>query len=128
VGGDLDGGSPNIVSEWNASVLTTTALAQRVRNTFAQYYPMKPNLPLVAYEGGSHILNNSHLFRQNPLSYDMYKTWLNSTEGTFDLVMHYTHVGVWNNGGAWGAKSTTDQPLNEAHSYRALVDYIETGD
>jgi hypothetical protein len=58
----------------------------------------------------------------------MYKTWLNSTEGTFDLVMHYTHVGVWNNGGAWGAKSTTGQPLNEAHSYRALVDYIETGD
>jgi len=41
----------------------------------------------------------------------------------FDVVAHLNNVGEWGDGGAWGAKRYTGQPLDEVPKYRAIHDW-----
>lgn len=117
-----DGGAANIREAWAADLeneRTIYRLHQReiLRGGHA--------IPLIAYEGGQHYLLNADDFSRNPESYDMYREWLDVVAEFFDMTVHYTHLGRWNSGGAWGAKDSNTQPLSQAHRYRALRDYVE---
>ena len=58
--------------------------------------------------------------------YDLYRDLLSTWETGGGLFMHYSLVRrpswMW---GSFGALEWVDQPLNQAHKYRALLDYIE---
>jgi regulation of enolase protein 1 (concanavalin A-like superfamily) len=115
-----DGAATNVRSAWTTQLNSAANYYQQVKTEVA-----KKGMKLVAYEGGQHYTQNAHLFSQNPQSYDMYLEWLNKVKDYFDLTCHYTHVGTWSSGGAWGAKSSTDQSVSNAHKYRALRDWVQ---
>lgn len=82
-------------------------------------------IPLVCYEGGQHMLNNARGFVSNPMSYTIYKEYLDGlNEIGVDLFMHYVHSGAWG-GMAWGAMESLNQPMEQAHRYRALMDWVK---
>ena len=71
---------------------------------------------------------NSEVFCANPVVYDVYQHYLARMEQHLDLFMHYTHNGTHSSGNSWGAKRFINEPVDEAHKYRALRDYvIKTG-
>jgi hypothetical protein len=113
-----DGAAPAIRTLWREQLAVNAGLYQRHRQ---ELQLAQLPLRLISYEGGQHYTLNAHTFSTNPDSYAMYYEWLESCDAYFDLTMHYTHVGTWASGGAWGAKSSTNQSLANAHRYRALV-------
>ncbi len=115
-----DGAASDIRQAWAAEVANRKQSYEVQLNALAD-----SGMRLIAYEGGQHYTTNAHTFSQNPESYDMYMEWLEVAEDYFDLMMHYTHTGTWSSGGSWGAKHSTDQPIELAHRYRALRDYAE---
>jgi hypothetical protein len=80
---------------------------------------------MITYEGGHHITTNADQFSANPKSYQLYRDLLTAMQSHVTLFMHYVHSGSWGTVNAWGAKRSIDQPLADAHKYRALVDYIK---
>ncbi len=88
---------------------------------YNDYYPT--NARLIAYEGGAHYTSNASAFASNSQAYDVYMALLDRVAPYLDLFCHYTHTSTWTSSTAWGAKSYTGQPLNEAHKYRALLDW-----
>lgn len=118
-----NGAASNIRSAWAAKLLENEQKYIQHRDTII---PL--GMQLISYEGGQHYTTNAHLFSQNPESYDMYMEWLNMVSNYFHLTMHYTHTGRWASGGSWGAKDSTDQSIQDAHRYRALVDWVNAED
>lgn len=124
VGSELNGSSPSIVTEFHAEIGEVendmVAFAVLVKNQF--------NIPLLGcYEGGQHLLTNSQAWSENPAIYDEYRYMLTRWAQHFDLFVHYTHTGTWTNDAgrsSWGAFNNTNQPLGQAHKYRALVDWL----
>lgn len=116
-----DGGASNVEQAWSNQLASAAQYYEDVTDVIAP-----EGMQLVAYEGGQHYTTNAHLFSQNPDSYDMYMEWLNTIDDYFEVTCHYTHVGTWSSGGAWGAKATTDQSINDAHRYRALLDWVSS--
>ncbi len=123
-GGGLNGASATIRTEWTASVAGSVEGITAQINTMDAHYTTV--LPICLYESGQHILTNSHIFAQNPESYDMYLEYLNAIDDQVAFGAHYTHTGTWASGGAWGAKESTWQSLADAHKYRALLDYANS--
>ena len=91
-------------------------------------------IPFVTYEGGSHLsafgtANEElvHSAQDNPRFDEIYATLLNGME-QFDVDMHIQYVlssqGEARPGGEFGVLHEMDVPLEDAHEYRALVDYI----
>ncbi len=113
-----NGASTTIRTDWTNQLVSNEARYIQHRDTIAP-----TRMQLISYEGGQHYTTNAHTFSTNPESYAMYLEWLNLVSKYFHLTMHYTHTGRWSNGGAWGAKSSTDQDLADAHRYRALVNW-----
>ena len=95
-----DGGAPNVRELW------TEALANLPNSEYPKHLQsaQEAGMKLIIYEGGQHYTTNAHLFSQNPESYDMYMEWLNAMQEYVELLLHYTHVGAWRSGGAWGAR------------------------
>jgi len=114
-----DGAVSDIRRQWSESLEESIA---RYREHKLLIEDMGMNL--VAYEGGQHYTNNAHTFSNNPESYGMYNEWLSAIDTLFELTCHYTHVGTWSSGGSWGAKSRTNQPIQQAHKDRALVHFV----
>jgi len=119
--GGSNGASATVRADWTASVNSLVKNAQDVKNNFVKYNANY--LKLVAYEGGQGYTTNGDVFAKNPLSYDMYKEWLQAINPYFQMTCHYTHTGKWASGGDWGAKDSTSQSLADAHKYRALLDW-----
>lgn len=77
---------------------------------------------LISYEGGHHITTNFEDLNANPIIYDTYLTFLDSMNLYFEEIVLYSHVAR----NAFGLKQYIDQPLAEAHKYRAVVDWLPT--
>lgn len=120
VGGSLDGASATVAESFHAGIESTYLGVVSAAAAVARSYGMR----LGCYEGGQHLLNNAHLWSQNPAIYGAYIAMLDRFSEVVDLFAHYTHCGNWSSGGAWGAKNHTGQPDSEAHKYRALKDWI----
>jgi hypothetical protein len=114
-----DGAASNIRQLWADKLVTSAAHFQDVLDEIT---PL--GMKLIAYEGGQHYTTNADDFSNNPESYDMYMEWLDVIKNYFELTVHYTHTGTWSGGGAWGAKHSTDQPIEDAHRYRAMRDWV----
>ena len=114
-----NGADANVRSAWTSQLATAAANYAGHRDLVT---PL--GMEMIAYEGGQHYTTNAHTFSQNPQSYDMYLEWLEVVSQHFKLVMHYTHVGTWSSGGAWGAKASTNQSIADAHRHRALRDWV----
>ena len=91
---------------------------------------------LISYEGGQHLVGFSgnenvqdltELFldaNRDPGMYglytDMLHVWRSHTMGPF---VAYSNCRQYSNWGSWGATEYQDQPIWEAHKYRALADF-----
>jgi hypothetical protein len=95
---------------------------------------------LDCYEGGQHytgiwgaenddtltgILNNAN---RDPRMYSRFMEYLCmlNAEGV-NTYHHWIYVGAYSKWGSWGVLEYQDQPLDDAHKYRALIDYIDLG-
>lgn len=75
---------------------------------------------LVSYEGGHHITTNFEPLNVNPILYNTYLTFLDSMHVYFEEIVLYSHVAR----NAFGLKQYVNQPLAEAHKYRAVVEWL----
>lgn len=94
-------------------------------------------VPLIAYEGGSHIVATSSAQKNNPIYMnflynmhahkrmgDVYRHMLQAwwEEGAH-LPDIFTLCQVWATWGTWGHLEYMEQPLSVAHRYREAADY-----
>lgn len=92
---------------------------------------------LVCYEGGQHFVGTAGAEGDNtlteilieanrhPAMYDRYLEYLDMLEE--EGVSHFanfSYVAEPSRWGSWGVLEYQDQPIDEAHKYRALVDWI----
>jgi hypothetical protein len=120
-GHDVDGAAGDAVTRLHQAV------QQAIGEVKKQYEVVHAaGLPLLAYEGGQHVLNNAQVVNQRPEMYDIYKEYLDGVAPYFALFMHYVHNGNWNPGGAWGAEKFVGEPLSESPKLRSLFDWIKS--
>ena len=126
VGSGLDGASPTIYEDSQQGLLdqvTSTGRVTRARARADEY-----GVDLIAYEGGMHQLLNAREWAENPLVYDHYVTMFDTYKDYFDgPFCHYAHTSEWLNDsgrGAWGTMEYTGMPIDEAHKYRAIRDWV----
>lgn len=95
----------------------------------------KYGLRLVAYEGGQHLVghggaeNNAELTKlfqaanRHPRMYDLYRKHLKHwKEEGGDLYVFFNYATAPSKWGSWGLLEYQDQPIAEAHKYRAFVE------
>jgi hypothetical protein len=95
---------------------------------------------LDCYEGGQHfvgvagaenddtltsVLNNANRDPRMHTRFMEYLCMLNA-EGV-NTYHHWIYVGAYSKWGSWGVLEYQDQPIDDAHKYRALIDYIDFG-
>ena len=96
------------------------------------------NLPLIAYEGGQHLVgiqgaeNNAELtaiflaFNRDPRIKQLYLEYLaNWKQAGGELFVHYHDVGRFGKWGSWGALEYVDQARSSAPKFDALQMFIE---
>ncbi len=90
---------------------------------------------LICYEGGQHMVrSDSDVLTQkfiqanrDPRIYDLYIDYLNRLNNSgVDEFCHFVDCGSWSRWGMWGAMEYQDQSIDEAHKYRALINWINT--
>ncbi len=86
------------------------------------------NVELVTYEGGQHIYKGNRVASVNrdPRMYEFYKVYLSTLAEYVPLTMNYQYSGPYSDqyGNAWGSKEFIAQPIDQAHKYRAIQDWI----
>lgn len=123
----------------NVSVPWSLARVAEHRDLAEQYaQALGRDIQLVNYEGGSHpyawnhpAVDVIHQASLNPRMYDVYTTLLEGLENLgVDAFVQYQFTGdgqpsPW---GDYGLLHSQDQPLAEAHDYRALADFAMRND
>jgi hypothetical protein len=79
---------------------------------------------LIAYEGGQHVTRNAAEVNRGAEMYELYEEYLKGVAPHVDLFCHYAHVGQAGKGGAWGAMEYTGQAPEDAHKYRAMLEWV----
>jgi hypothetical protein len=95
----------------------------------------KFGLRLIAYEGGQHLVghsgaeNNEELAKlfqtanRDPRMYSLYRKHLKHwADAGGDLYVFYNYAMAPSKWGSWGLLEYQDQPIAQAHKYRAFVD------
>jgi hypothetical protein len=128
-----DGGAADATKQMTAELTKTEQTILRVRSVLngkSQWsgqippHPGLNNIPLVCYEAGQHIVNNSAAFAANPAAYVWYMDYLALLKKYIKgPVAHYTHSGAWGNM-AWGAKNEIGQPGGQAPKFMALYNWF----
>lgn len=121
----LDRAQADMQTDVTASVATDKAIADAY------------GLWLITYEGGQHLVgsggneNNQELTdkliaaNRHQRMYDLYIEYLDMLrDGGIVLHCNYSYVRGPSKWGSWGVMEDQDQPVAEAHKYRALVDWI----
>jgi hypothetical protein len=118
-GNGLDGSAPDIIQQ------ARQAIAKRLEGVLRVEHVVKEaGLGFITYEGGQHLKQNSDKFCANPAVYNIYLEYLNELEKHFSLFMQYTHNGSHSSRNSWGSKRYIGEPVETAHKYRALRDYV----
>ena len=95
------------------------------------------DIPVMAYAGGQSIVASDNTLEDNdplverlaeanrdPRMYNLYLDYLNAlNEAGISLFNHYNHCERWDAYGSWGALEYLNQPLNEAHKHRAILNW-----
>lgn len=86
------------------------------------------NVELVTYESGQHLFKGKSVASVNrdPRMYTFYKDYLTMLSEYVPLTMNYQYSGRYSDkyGDAWGSKEFISQPIEKAHKYRAIQDWI----
>jgi hypothetical protein len=93
---------------------------------------------VVCYEGGQHYVGIGEAVNdltltailtganRDPRMYHLYLTYLDLLkEEGISTFYNFSNVYSANRYGSWGILERQDQPLEEAHKYRAIIDWIE---
>jgi hypothetical protein len=120
-GHKVNGGDVDAVQQLRETIARSAGQGARLRKIADS-----AGLRLIAYEGGQHIVRGASRINRDPVMYDLYSEYLAAMSEYFDHFSHYCHVGGAGGGGAWGALERTGQPVEEAHKYRALVDFARS--
>jgi hypothetical protein len=123
-GHQVDGGADDVFDQLRAD------LHDRVLPRVARHAEVldEAGIDLIAYEGGQHLMENAVVANRDPRMYDLYLEYLEAMAEHMDGVFaHYVHVGDNPPRHMWGALSYTGQSPEQAHKYRALVDYANRG-
>ena len=126
----LDGGDPGIFPRLELDVKESIVGARSVRNRLDEYEAQTARpIALVGYEGGMHIWPHDNPLPANldPRMYEIYSLWLEGIAPCFELMNHYSLVsphGRFGDDNAFGLLEFQGQPRDEAHKYRAVVDWI----
>ena len=96
---------------------------------------------LVCYEGGQHFVGSGEVQNDDTLTgiltaanrdarmYGRYIEYLNMLQAEgIDTSFLWLYVGPFNKWGSWGACEYQDQPIEQAHKYRAMVNWINASD
>jgi hypothetical protein len=87
---------------------------------------------LICYEGGQSLVNSSSdtltatfiAANRDPGIYGIYIDYLNKLDASgVSLFNHFSDCGGWSKWGMWGSMEYQDEPLANAHKYRALLDW-----
>jgi hypothetical protein len=124
-GNGKDGSSATIVQELRDDIAARAAKVSEIKTRVDQatidhgrdYY-------LVAYEGGPHVVTNADAINTSPAIYNLVTEYLDTMSRYFRIFSYYCHVGGCGERNCWGAIQYTGQPIEDAHKYRALVDWI----
>jgi hypothetical protein len=117
-GHKVDGASPTAAEELRADIKKVGERSARLKEIAAA-----AGLKLIAYEGGQHVGKAADVINRQPVMAELYAEYLAEMAKHYDHFSHYCHVGKAGGRGAWGALEKTGQPLDEAHKYRALVEF-----
>jgi len=119
--GLLDGNSANIATRFRANVDWNYTNYMLPAKAIANKY----GFPLGCYEGGQQMNTNAGTWSSNQAIYNEYKYMFDKLNSV-GLVMfnHYTHLGVYVAGQAWGAKSDINQTLATSPKFRAITDWV----
>jgi hypothetical protein len=121
VGVGIDGASSRAIAQFYSDMATTAAHI----NMFKRYVTDRYDFPLVAYEGGQHVVTNADVFSRNPAIYQAYLTYLDTCRSLgFTMFVHCTLYSLWNATTGWGAKQSVSSPPAEAYKFQALLDWI----
>jgi len=95
---------------------------------------------LIAYEGGQHLVgvgepvNDEQLTRlliaanRDPRMGDVYKRYLEAWDRiSGDLMVMFASMQVPGKWGSWGLKESEVQPDDDAHKFKATMDWINAG-
>jgi hypothetical protein len=86
-------------------------------------------IELVTYEAGQHVFKGGRVASVNrdPKMYKFYKDYLTMLSEYVPLTMNFMYSGHYSDqyGNAWGSKEFIGQPLDQAHKYRAIQDWIK---
>lgn len=118
-GRDVDGNSPQALSELRSSVSDAVAEVRAHADLLRG-----SGLSLLTYEGGQHVLTGAAVINARPEMYDIYTDYLTRISPMVDVFVHYLHNGQWSPGGAWGAEQRVGTPLSMSHKLRALMDFV----
>ncbi len=123
IGHDADGDVDSVLKGMAASIAGTAEHCRRHREICD-----KAGLQLICYEGGPHALKGDFVEANgDPRIYDIYMDYLKALAPHVSMFNQYVAVGRWGQYGCWGAKEYVGQPLSEAHKYRALMVYANSG-
>jgi hypothetical protein len=117
----VDGASPQAIAQFRSDM---ERMVDHV-GMFKEYVADRYDIPLVAYEGGQHVLTNADAFSRNPAIYREYLRYMDTCRDLgFTMFVHYTLYGAWNASNGWGAKQSVSSPPAEAYKFQALLDWI----
>ncbi len=119
-GHKVDGGSADAAAELRKAIIRSSEQSAKLKAI-----ANSAGLKLVAYEGGQHVAKNADKINRDPVMFDLYQEYLAEMSKYFDHFSHYCHVGTAGSRGAWGAAEKTGQEIQEAHKYRALVEFAK---
>jgi len=123
IGHDANGNVDSILRELRAHIGRVAQACLKQRQVCD-----KAGLKLICYEGGTHALKGEFIAaNSDPRIYDVYMEYLKALEPSVEMFNQFVAVSEWGQYGCWGAKRYVGEPLDKAHKYRALVDYIAKG-
>lgn len=129
-------------AEADIPVMITRSLLENKAAADAYGASIGRNIPVVAYEGGQHItpmdqdweyLQGDEVMapyieaNRHPRIYDIYQKWADAWfSNGGGLVVAFSYVTYPPTTGVFGHLERFDQPLSEAHKFRALQDLLGT--
>jgi len=115
-----NGNDPNIFNQMEDDINTYVQSISEFKDSMTSWGSARNiNLRLVSYEGGHHITNNFNTINTDSNIYDTYIHFLDTMSYYFEEIELYNHVAY----NAFGLKASVDQPLAEAHKFRAVLNW-----
>ncbi len=120
-GNQLDGSSPFVMDSLCMDIDQIVEEVEAMRQYLNDMEDIHNKyFGLTSYEGGHHVTANYELVNNNPEIYNIYLLFLESLMPHYEEIILFSHVAT----NAFGLKSSVGQHIEEAHKYRAVIDFL----